>query len=526
MPNTTPPTLPRVRLKLGPKPVNADTPESIQPSGTDKRRMHSSKPQTGENTPSEDQAAQSKGPKDPEGASVTKNTPRRRGPRTTSKNLGENAKGPANTKGKSGKGREKITSDPAVNQASTTNAAVGQAQATETQSQSQPEHQTQSQLQSPSQSPLPLPSQSQSPLQSQSPSQMQSDTPLETDGQLDADVEEETNWTDADKMTMAEYLLSVKHEAGDNSNFKTAVWREAATTVNAARPDAFPKTPIGCKNKWFNFFWRYHQAALDIINASGLHFDPKTGVDVTPELESVWEDLCRRNKHCGYFRDRGWPYYDIMMQIMPSSNRNSHSFYPGATRASPDWDFSQIDALLGEPQQTQSMPVQATATVIHPPAAAGQMATTNFRTPAKRPTTAAPSSEPLSKRVKVPSFQQVAIENMGTIGKSVENFTNVLAHYFERPDNNPQDSGPSASSLRTTASAMSATLTVLESPTKVALHLVQDDGSLSLEEKLDMIDYFTKNPSSIRTFLTLEGEVRKGWVQRKLGEIMRMHFDT
>ncbi|THU75101.1 hypothetical protein K435DRAFT_591538, partial [Dendrothele bispora CBS 962.96] len=53
-----------------------------------------------------------------------------------------------------------------------------------------------------------------------------------------------------------------------------------------------------------------------IENQSGLHFDPEKGVDVTPELELVWQSLCQKNKYCRPFCDHGWPYYNLMSQLM------------------------------------------------------------------------------------------------------------------------------------------------------------------------------------------------------------------
>jgi hypothetical protein len=97
---------------------------------------------------------------------------------------------------------------------------------------------------------------------------------------------------------------------------------------------------------------------LLIKGVSGWTWTNELGVNVTPAMEGTWEAFVARNPMAAQFRNKGWPYFDLMASIMPDTAKGTHVFRPGnaapppanealARTSSPDWDEDEMERDFG-----------------------------------------------------------------------------------------------------------------------------------------------------------------------------------
>lgn len=92
---------------------------------------------------------------------------------------------------------------------------------------------------------------------------------------------------------------------------------------------------------------------MAIKAVSGWSWDDERGVDVSPATQGTWDAFVAAHPTAAQFRNRGWPFFDLMEALMPSAAKGTHVFRPGAASnrtdsspsrksPSPDWDESQM----------------------------------------------------------------------------------------------------------------------------------------------------------------------------------------
>ncbi|THU98765.1 hypothetical protein K435DRAFT_856314 [Dendrothele bispora CBS 962.96] len=228
------PKLPKIRLKLGPRPDNstAENPAEREPDPIetlDNSTSEKPRKRTTRHQPVEGNIPEQSGTPSPDSTSLQKQQTQNI---TSSEALKENItpaqQKPKKTKPKKTRTNDKadrVTAVPPASQTSAIqdNAVVAQAADVSTKTKS-------------------------------------NDEASESDG------EDKTHWAHEDMLALLEFLVSKKSESGNFSNFTLPIFKEAAIVVNTARPDSFPKTGEGCKSKWFNYFRRYWQAIQDIVS--------------------------------------------------------------------------------------------------------------------------------------------------------------------------------------------------------------------------------------------------------------------
>ncbi|KAJ3831699.1 hypothetical protein F5878DRAFT_518641, partial [Lentinula raphanica] len=105
-----------------------------------------------------------------------------------------------------------------------------------------------------------------------------------------------------------------KARAGDGGSYPMTVYNEAAIECNKILSHGAKKTGASCKNKFSTVRGTFNSIfCLTIDACSGLGgFDTETGAHVTPESESVWADLVKKNPAVAPFKHKGWPFWDKM----------------------------------------------------------------------------------------------------------------------------------------------------------------------------------------------------------------------
>ncbi|KAF8208124.1 hypothetical protein K438DRAFT_315719 [Mycena galopus ATCC 62051] len=89
------------------------------------------------------------------------------------------------------------------------------------------------------------------------------------------------------------------------------------------------------------------------MTISGWNWDPKKGVNVTPETWSSWDDWVKKNKGSGQFRNKGWLHYDRLLLLMPSKVKGGNVFRAGTAStqmekvSSLEWDYDAMERDLG-----------------------------------------------------------------------------------------------------------------------------------------------------------------------------------
>ncbi|KAJ6550061.1 hypothetical protein B0H19DRAFT_951966 [Mycena capillaripes] len=153
-------------------------------------------------------------------------------------------------------------------------------------------------------------------------------------------------WLVPDEKRFIEYLVDHVAEAGDNKNFKATTFRGAASHLELTRTRGGPKTAKSCEQKYRTL--RKLWGLVDIIiGISGWSWSDTEGVKVTPATQSSWDDWVRVNPDAKRFRNKGWPFYDLMLPLKPEKSKGSNVFRPSLPstehQKSPDWDYAKID---------------------------------------------------------------------------------------------------------------------------------------------------------------------------------------
>ncbi|KAI6031185.1 hypothetical protein BKA83DRAFT_4004025, partial [Pisolithus microcarpus] len=131
------------------------------------------------------------------------------------------------------------------------------------------------------------------------------------------------SWTDADVNVLLDLAIAHKASAGEGMNFKATFWNTASAALsNPARGG--PKTARVCKEKWKRL--RKMFKVIDCIkNTSGFAYSNELGANIGLENEAMWSDFVKKHqqkhKDVGPFRNRGWPHYEKMKQLMPSKGK-------------------------------------------------------------------------------------------------------------------------------------------------------------------------------------------------------------
>ncbi|KAH9843494.1 uncharacterized protein C8Q71DRAFT_719275 [Rhodofomes roseus] len=91
------------------------------------------------------------------------------------------------------------------------------------------------------------------------------------------------------------------------------------------------------------------------LSQSGFHWDPEHGADIDKHLEWVWQDYVKKNPGAEKFRNKGWPYYELMVHIMPSTAKGTHGFHPATEETGPTSDQQQPPAANKDPEPAEEV---------------------------------------------------------------------------------------------------------------------------------------------------------------------------
>ncbi|KAI6033550.1 hypothetical protein BKA83DRAFT_4486639 [Pisolithus microcarpus] len=124
--------------------------------------------------------------------------------------------------------------------------------------------------------------------------------------------------------------------SGDNGNFKSSTYHSAAQHITQHLTSGPMKTAAMVRNKWLSHIQKIYQDLEGFHTKSGHHWDNTCGAGVQGKFDKeVFEDYVKNHPLISPFKNSGWEFYDLMLNIMPNgAAHGTNAFTPGTFHAS------------------------------------------------------------------------------------------------------------------------------------------------------------------------------------------------
>ncbi|KAJ7120818.1 hypothetical protein C8R44DRAFT_563469, partial [Mycena epipterygia] len=113
--------------------------------------------------------------------------------------------------------------------------------------------------------------------------------------------------------------------AGDGANFPADVWNELVPLLAHMLTKGAPKTSKICQNKYGQLRGVY-KVVKALRENSGWHWDDQKGACINEATKSSWDEYQKAHPKAKPFRNRGWPYWAGMNNIMPQTATGAHVY--------------------------------------------------------------------------------------------------------------------------------------------------------------------------------------------------------
>lgn len=178
-------------------------------------------------------------------------------------------------------------------------------------------------------------------------------------------------------MELLQILLDAKPKAGDGNNFPPEVWTTCSTILNPKVTKGGPKTAKVCSNKYgqvrasvmiagmklsFQQLRGTYKIVEKVRNNSGWAWDDQKGASIGPTTASSWDDYIKAHPKAKPFRNRGWPYWALMAEIMPRTVSGAHVFRAGGAHAPVEISDDESGSENGAPDPDTPSATQDEAT--------------------------------------------------------------------------------------------------------------------------------------------------------------------
>ncbi|KAI6021971.1 hypothetical protein EDC04DRAFT_2607089 [Pisolithus marmoratus] len=135
------------------------------------------------------------------------------------------------------------------------------------------------------------------------------------------------------EITYLQLWYQSETEAGDNGNFKPSIYNAAAQHISQHPTSGPAKTGAMVKNKWISHIQKIYQDIEECQGKSGCHWDNICGAGVQGKFdEQVFENYAKNHLLIWPFKNSGWEYYELMLNIMPNGiSCGNNTFTLGAS---------------------------------------------------------------------------------------------------------------------------------------------------------------------------------------------------
>ncbi|KAJ7776063.1 hypothetical protein DFH07DRAFT_951971 [Mycena maculata] len=171
-------------------------------------------------------------------------------------------------------------------------------------------------------------------------------------GRRTASGTESAIWTTPETKKLVDFLVDQVSRAGDGGNFLTAVWNEAAALLAPMLKDGGPKTAKVCRNKYTQLHGLF-KVVREIKKVSGWHWDDNTGASITADTKSSWDDYVRVHPNAKPFRNKGWPYYSQLEELVPPETSSIHIYRPSQGTGAGDSDEDLVPSDDNDEQEDE-----------------------------------------------------------------------------------------------------------------------------------------------------------------------------
>ncbi|KAI5897285.1 uncharacterized protein SCHCODRAFT_0233828 [Schizophyllum commune H4-8] len=168
----------------------------------------------------------------------------------------------------------------------------------------------------------------------------------------------QSSFTRNDNDKFIKYLRDHKGEAGDGGNFKKVFWHSMVPYMEQYRTRGAPKSATSLKNKW-NWHRAQYKAIKLIQSPSGWGaYDEEHGAGVNADTQDSWTEFTARHPECKPYAHKGYPWFDEVDEIIPTTVPGAHVFTPSQGASSGDDQPSQdadadADATMEEEEEEE-----------------------------------------------------------------------------------------------------------------------------------------------------------------------------
>ncbi|KIK19919.1 hypothetical protein PISMIDRAFT_106746 [Pisolithus microcarpus 441] len=144
------------------------------------------------------------------------------------------------------------------------------------------------------------------------------------------------SWNDTEVCVLIHYLHQHRAKAGDNGNFKSSTYHSTIQHIAQHLTSGPMKTAAMVRNKWLSHIQKIYQDLEGFHTKSGHHWDNTCGAGVQGKFDKeVFEDYAKNHLLIQPFKNSGWEFYDLMLNIMPNSAAcGTNAFTPGTSHVS------------------------------------------------------------------------------------------------------------------------------------------------------------------------------------------------
>ncbi|KAG1908674.1 uncharacterized protein F5891DRAFT_1180214 [Suillus fuscotomentosus] len=135
------------------------------------------------------------------------------------------------------------------------------------------------------------------------------------------ETKEHTIWSLNDESWLIQHISTHRTKGGEGLNFDKTFW--AATSAAMAADQSMQgcvKTSEACQSKWSQIH-RTFNVVDRLANYSRIDFSLEHSANITEASESVWTDLVKSIPQAKQYKNKGWPHYDTLKDILPSKER-------------------------------------------------------------------------------------------------------------------------------------------------------------------------------------------------------------
>ncbi|EGO28870.1 hypothetical protein SERLADRAFT_406248 [Serpula lacrymans var. lacrymans S7.9] len=134
-------------------------------------------------------------------------------------------------------------------------------------------------------------------------------------------------WPDKDQALPIDYIIKNWKEVCPGQTFQKDFWNKVVAYLAPHHTVGAPKTRKHCSEKWGRIKTTYKSLEGLINHGSGMHYDSSTGLTITAESETQWNDSVKQYPLVAPFKTKGWALFDRLTPLLAGAGaQGAHAF--------------------------------------------------------------------------------------------------------------------------------------------------------------------------------------------------------